>query len=82
MLPTQFGPLLELVKPMIMKRNAVIVPILPDESLAITLRFLASGEIQTSFSNYFKIWKATVFGLAEEVCQAIWKHMLKVVLRN
>ena len=32
---------------------AVRAPILPDERLAITLRFLASGESQTALSYYF-----------------------------
>ena len=49
----RFGRLLELIKPMIMKKYAVRAPILPDERLAITLRFLASGESQTALSYYF-----------------------------
>ena len=47
-------------------------PVPPDERLAITLRFLASSESQTSLSYYFKIGKATVCGIVEEVCEAIW----------
>ena len=63
----RFNHLLELIKPMIMKRNAVRVPISPDERLAIALRFLASGESQTSLSYYLKIWNVTVCGIVEEV---------------
>ena len=67
-----FDHLLELIKPMIMTRNAVKAIIPPNERLAIALKFLASGESQTSLSYYFKIGKATVSGIVEEVCEAIW----------
>ena len=59
----RFGHLLELIKPMIMKKNAVRAPIPPDELLAIVLMFLTSGESQTLLSYYFKIGKATVCGI-------------------
>ena len=72
MSPNRFEHLLELIKPMIMKKNAVREVIPPDECLAIALRFLASGESQTSLSYYFKIGKSTLCGVVEEVCQAIW----------
>ena len=58
MSPNRFDHLLELIKPMIMKKNAVRAPIPPDERLAIAQRFLASGGSQTSLSFYFKIGKA------------------------
>ena len=44
MSPNRFDHLLELIKLMIMKKNAVRAPIPPDERLTIALRFLASGE--------------------------------------
>ena len=72
MSPNRFEHLLELIKPVIMKKNAVRAVIPPDERLAIALRFLASGESQTSLSYYFKIGKSTVCGIVEEVCEAIW----------
>ena len=82
MLPNGFSHSFELIKPMIMKKNEVRAPIPPDEHLAITLRFLASGERQISLSYCFKIGKTTVSRIFEEVCQAIWKHTLKAVPRN
>ena len=65
-----------------MKNNAVRAPVPPDERLAIALRFLGSGESQTSLSYYLKIGKATVCRIVEEVCEAIWKHTLKAVPTN
>ena len=82
MSPNGFHHSLELIKPMIMKKNSVRAPITPDECLAIALRFLASGERQTSLSYCFKIGKATECGIVEEVCDAMWKHMLKAVPTN
>ena len=70
---------MELIKPIIVKKNAVRAPIPSDERLAIALRFLVSGESQASLSYYFKIGKTTVCGLVEEVCEALWKHKLKAV---
>ena len=58
-----------------MRKNAVRAP---DERLAIA-RFLASGESRES--NY-KIGKAIVCGIVEEVCEASWKYTLKVVTTN
>ena len=43
MSPYQFNHLLELIKPMIMEKNAVRAPIPSDERLAIALRFLANS---------------------------------------
>ena len=79
MSPSRFEHSFELIKPMIMKKNAVRAPIPPLERLAIALRFLASGESQTSLSYYFKVGKETVWIIVEEVCEAIWKHTLKAV---
>ena len=66
---------------MIMKKNAVRIPIPPDERLAVA-RFLASGESQTSLSYYFKIGKAILCGIVEGACEAISKHKLKAVPTN
>ena len=74
--------LLELIKPMIMKTNAVRILIPPDERLVVVARFLASGESLTSLSYYFKIGKAIVCGRAEGVCEAISKLKLKAVPTN
>ena len=72
MSPNRFDHLLELIKPMIMKKNVVRAAIPPDERLAIALTFSARGESQTSLSYYFKIGKSTVCGIVEEVFEATW----------
>ena len=62
--PNRFDNLLELIKPITMRKNAVRAP---DEHLAIA-RFLASGE---SRESNCKIGKAIVCGIVEDVCEAI-----------
>ena len=78
----RFDHILELLKSIILKNNAVRAPIPPDERLAIARRFLASDESRTSLNYYFKIERATLGGIIEEVCEAIWKHTLKAVPTN
>ena len=82
MSPNQFDHLWELLKPIILKKNAVRALIPPDERLAIALRFLASGESRASLNYCFKIEITTLCGIIEEVCAAIWKHTLKAVPTN
>ena len=54
MSPNRFDQLLELIKPVIKKKNAVKAPIPSHERLTIALRFLARGESQTSLSYNLK----------------------------
>ena len=44
--------------------------------LAIALRFVPSGNSQTSLSYNFKIGKTTICGIVEEVCEAIWTVLM------
>ena len=60
--PERFDHLLQLVRP----------PIPPNERLAATLRYLASGDTKQSISFQFKLGKSTVSGIIDEVCEAIW----------
>ena len=67
---------------MIMKKNAVGIPIPPDECLVNALRLLASAESQTPLSYYFKVGKATLCGIVKEVYETIWKHMMTAAPTN
>ena len=82
MSPNQFFHLLELLNPIVLKRNAVRAPIPPDKRLAIALRFLASGESRASLNYYFKIAIATLCEIIEEVYEVIWKYALRAVPTN
>ena len=55
MSPNRFNQLLQFLKSIILKSNALRAPIPPDERLAIALRFLASGESRTSLNIILKL---------------------------
>ena len=74
MSPDRFDNLLTLVKPIIEKRDTKFrKPIPAAERLALTLRFLATGDSQQSLSFSFRIGKATVSKIISETCEAIYK---------
>ena len=61
MSPDRFDHLLSLVKPLIEKKDTNFrKAISAQERLAITLRFLATGDSQQSLSFSFRVGKATV----------------------
>lgn len=79
MSPEQFDHVLSLVEPMIAKRIVARMPICAEERLAITLRFLASGESKESLSGQFMLGKSTVTIIVDETCDAIWTALQKYV---
>ena len=73
MSPDRFDHLLSLVKPLIEKKDTTFrKAISAEERLAITLRFLATGDSQQSLSFSFRVGKATVSKIISETCQAIY----------
>ena len=62
-----------MVQERIQKQNKVRAPIPPNERLAATLGYLASGDSKQSISFQFKLGKSTVSGIIDEVCEAIWE---------
>ena len=71
-----------MVTPLIAKedttfRNAIS----PGERLAVTLRFLASGESQQSLFFSYRIGRSTLSGILKETCDAIYASLSKVYLR-
>ncbi|XP_034243500.1 uncharacterized protein LOC117646568 [Thrips palmi] len=75
MTPSAFDKLLEKVGPFLDKsswRKAIE----PGERLAITLRYLASGDSQTSLSSLFRVSSQAISKIVLETTAAIW-HVLK-----
>ena len=72
MTPQRFDHLLSLVGPKIKKHDTNFRKAIPPaERLAITLRFLASGESQQSLAFLFRVGRATISRIIRETCDAI-----------
>ncbi|KAG4065527.1 hypothetical protein HA402_013297 [Bradysia odoriphaga] len=78
--PAIFKQLLEMVEPYIRKQDTVMrKSISPEKRLAITLKYLATGESFYSLSGQFCVGASTVAMIVKETCNAII-HVLKDVL--
>lgn len=68
-----FDELLEMVSPLIQKQETNMrKPISPRERLAVTLRFLASGDSFHSLAILFRIPHNSISTIVPEVCDAIY----------
>lgn len=74
MSPDDFDYLLNLVTPSIEKANTNMrESICPGERLAITLRFLATGDSYASLMFLFKRSRSSICNIVPEVCTALYK---------
>lgn len=72
MTKNDFEFLLNLITPKIMKKDTTFRrAISPRDRLALTLRFLATGDSYSSLQYLFKVSKASISHIVPEVCQAI-----------
>ena len=82
MSPERFKHLLQLVGPKISKKDTRLRNAIPAaERLALTLRFLASGDSQKSLSFAFRIGTTTVSNIISETCIAIKESLCIKFLR-
>ena len=73
MSPESFQALLDIVGPRISKQSTQMRESLSAaERLALTVRYLASGDSQISLSFAFRIGKSTVSNIVAEVSESIW----------
>ena len=72
MSPHLFENLLRLVAPMILKSDQKREPISPAERLAVTLRYLATGDSHQTIAFSYRLGHSTVNKIIPETCQAIW----------
>ena len=76
MTPERFDHLLNLIRDKITKKDTRFrKPVSAEESLALTIRFLATGESQQSLSFSYRLGKATVSNIVSETCQAIYDSL-------
>ncbi|VDH94097.1 Hypothetical predicted protein [Mytilus galloprovincialis] len=70
-----FEKLARKVCPLLERPRTHLYPISATERLAMTLRYLASGDSQTSIALAFRVSKSTVCNAISEVCDAIWRSL-------
>ncbi|CAF4884599.1 unnamed protein product [Pieris macdunnoughi] len=76
MSPTDFEYLLTIIAPKISRQDTIMrSAISPQDRLALTLRFLATGDSFTSLQYTFRISKQSMSCIVPEVCEAIIKSL-------
>ena len=78
MLPNQFDYSHNLVRPLIQNADKNRDSIGSDERLALTIRYLASGDSHRSLSFSYRIGLTTVHRIISETCLALWKALLEM----
>ena len=81
MTPERFSHLLSLVGPSIRcqdTRFRQAIP--PGEKLAITLRYLVTGDSMQTISFSYRVGHSTVSGIIENTCAAIWNVLLPLYM--
>ena len=82
MSPERFDHLLSLVSPLITKNDTNFrKSITPAERLAVTLRFLASGDSQISLHYLFRVSRKSVSRIISETCAAIHQVLAPICMR-
>ena len=83
MSPESFDYLAYMVESRIKKKRTNFrKPISPEERLALTLHYLASGETQQFIAGYFRIGRQTVGKILRETCTAIWEVLGPIYLKQ
>lgn len=82
MSPEHFEELLAYVKNDITKEDTLLRDAIPPEiKLAVTIRFLASGNSYQDLSLPFRVHKSTISKFVPEVCQAIYMRLKDTYLK-
>ena len=72
MTPERFSLLLREIGPIIRQDTNFRRAIPPGERLAITLRFLVTGDSMQTISFSYRVGLSTVAGIINQTCEAIW----------
>ena len=73
MSPQRFEALLQKVGPLISKQDTQLRKAVPaGERLAITIRYLATGDSQLSLPYAFRRGRSTISNIISETCPALW----------
>ena len=79
MSPERFNHLVDLLRPLITKEVRCRIPISVEERLAVTLRYLATGNSQRDLAFSFKLGRSTINQIFTEVCISLWDVLSEYV---
>ena len=87
MTPQRFSQLLSLVGPSITRQDThlhvhVRKAITPGERLAITIRYLVTGDSMKTISFSYRVGHSTVGGIIDSTCDAIWSVLMPEYMRR
>ena len=83
MTPERFAHLLSLVGPFITCQSTNFRESIPaDKRLAITLRYLVTGDTMQTISFSYRVGHSTVCGIIDRVCDALWEVLSPEYLRR
>ena len=76
MSPATFKKLLQMVGPSIQREHTKMrKPISAGERLALTLRYLATGDAQATIARSYRMSPETAGRIIKETCSAIWNNL-------
>ena len=83
MTPQRFSHLLSLEGPSIKRQDTRLrEAIPPDERLAITLRYLVTGDSMQTISFSHRVGHSTVSGIIDATCDALWRVLTPEYMRR
>ena len=83
MTPDRFDELLSIVGPVITRQHTNFrSPISPGERLAVTLRFLATGDSMQTIAFSYRLGHSTVCNIIEDTCDGLWSTLAPEYLRT
>ena len=78
MSPSTFEELLSWVAPHIIRQTTRFRdPVHPNERLAVTLRYLATGDAKSTIALSYRISPTTVGRIVDETCKVVWMVLLE-----
>ena len=75
----RFNHLADLLRPLFTKEVRCRIPISVEERLAVTLRYLATGNSQHDLAFSFKLGRSTINQIITEVCTSLWDVLSEYV---
>ena len=82
MTPSRFDRLLSLIGTALYRKGTVMrSPVSPGERLAVTLRFLATGDSMQTIAFSYRLGHSTVCKIIDDTCEAIWNALAVDYLR-